>query len=68
MPVELQRGGLRLSGTPLWFDARRKTDYSFVSHAHSDHIARHAKVLATRETIRLMEHRLGALETTEVMV
>lgn len=68
MPVELQRGGLRLSGTPLWFDARRKADYSFVSHAHSDHIARHAKVVATRETIRLMQHRLGALESTEAMV
>jgi len=67
MPVELQRGGLRLSGTPLWFDARRKTDYSFVSHAHSDHIARHARVVATRETIRLMEHRLGSLDSTQAL-
>lgn len=65
MPVELHKGGLRLSGTPLWFDARRKADYSFVSHAHSDHIARHARVVATRETIRLMEHRLGPLESTQ---
>ncbi len=67
MPVELQRGGLRLSGTPLWFDARRKSDVSFVSHAHSDHIARHAHVVATRETIRLMEHRLGPLESSRAL-
>ncbi len=67
MPVELHKGALRLSGTPLWFDARRKSDYSFVSHAHSDHIARHARVLATRETIRLMEHRLGPLESTRAL-
>ncbi len=56
-----------MSGTPLWFDARRKADVSFVSHAHSDHIARHARVLATKETIRLMEHRLGALESTHAL-
>jgi putative mRNA 3-end processing factor len=67
MPVELQRGGLRLSGTPLWFDARRKAELSFVSHAHSDHIARHAHVIATPQTIRLMEHRLGPLESTQAL-
>jgi len=61
MSVELRRGGLHLSGTPLWFDARRKSELSFVSHAHSDHIARHERVIATAPTLRFMEHRLGAL-------
>lgn len=60
--VELRRGGLHLSGTPLWFDASRKAELSFVSHAHSDHIARHERVIATAATLRLMEHRLGKLK------
>ena len=64
MPVELRRGGLVLQGTPLWFDARTRSPVAFVSHAHSDHIARHQRVIATPETLALMTHRLGALEQT----
>ncbi|MFT3714236.1 MAG: MBL fold metallo-hydrolase [Archangium sp.] len=64
MPVELRRGGLVLQGTPLWFDARTKSPIAFVSHAHSDHIARHEHVIATPETLALMVHRLGPLEAT----
>jgi putative mRNA 3-end processing factor len=57
--VELRRGGLHLCGTALAFDAPRKSELSFVSHAHSDHIARHERVIATAATLRLMAHRLG---------
>ncbi len=63
MAVELKRGGLHLSGTPLWLDAKRKSELSFVSHAHSDHIARHERVIATAPTLRLMADRLGALKS-----
>jgi putative mRNA 3-end processing factor len=59
--VELRRGGLHLTGTSLSLDARRKSALSFVSHAHADHIARHQRTIATRETLRLMTHRLGEL-------
>jgi len=62
MAVELRRGGLHLSGTVLALDARRKGELSFVSHAHADHIARHDRVIATAPTLRLMAHRLGALQ------
>src|SRR5215211_647945 len=61
MAVELRKAGLHLSGTELWFDANRKSELSFVSHAHADHIARHARVIATAATLRLMQHRLGKL-------
>lgn len=61
MAVELRKAGLHLNGTSLWFDARRKSELSFVSHAHSDHIARHERVIATSATLRLMQHRLGKL-------
>jgi putative mRNA 3-end processing factor len=63
MPVELRRGGLHLTGSPLSFDARRKSELSFVSHAHTDHIARHERVIATRATLRFMEHRLGPIQS-----
>src|SRR5512141_2787329 len=59
--VELRRGGLHLTGTSLWLDATRKTELSFISHAHSDHIARHERVIATSPTVALMTHRLGKL-------
>lgn len=62
MPVELQRAGLKLSGSALFLDAHRKAELSFVSHAHSDHIARHDRVIATAPTLALMQARLGALK------
>ena len=64
MPIEWQRGGLKLQGAGLWFDARQRSPLAFVSHAHSDHIARHEHVIATRETLALMAHRLGPLLAT----
>ena len=61
--VQLLRNGLHLTGTPLWFDARRKSELSFVSHAHSDHMARHKRVIATAATLKLMAHRLGPVNS-----
>jgi putative mRNA 3-end processing factor len=46
----------------MWLDATRKSELSFVSHAHSDHIARHERVIATAPTLRLMQHRLGKVK------
>jgi putative mRNA 3-end processing factor len=59
--VELRKAGLHLSGTALWLDAKRKTELSFVSHAHADHVARHERVIATGATLALMADRLGKL-------
>ena len=67
MPVEWRKGGLVLQGTPLWFDARTRSPLAFVSHAHSDHIARHDHVIATKETLALMTHRLGQLDATTAL-
>jgi putative mRNA 3-end processing factor len=61
--VELRRAGLHLCGTSLWMDARRKSELCFVSHAHSDHIARHERVIATAATLRFMEMRLGKVKS-----
>ncbi|HLT30949.1 MAG TPA: MBL fold metallo-hydrolase [Myxococcaceae bacterium] len=62
MSITRHRHGLQVTGTPLFLDARRKAPVSFVSHAHSDHVARHAQTIATAPTLRLMEQRWGRIE------
>ena len=56
-PVE--RGGLHLPDCGLWMDARGPKPFAVVSHAHSDHTARHESFLATAPTIDFMRIRLG---------
>jgi Cft2 family RNA processing exonuclease len=51
--------GLFLTQAQLAVDVRRRQPRCFVSHAHTDHIARHELALATRVTGRLYRHRLG---------
>jgi len=48
---------IRVSGADLWLDARRKKPFSFVSHAHADHAARHERILATPATLALAAER-----------
>ncbi len=50
---------LYVPAADLWLDARRVKNLSFVSHAHTDHATRHHQVLATPETVALLEHRRG---------
>src|SRR5262245_50322450 len=52
-------GNLCLNGIDLWVDSRAAKPLGFISHAHSDHIARHQEVFATPETIRFCQQRLG---------
>src|ERR1700739_3967177 len=51
--------GLELPDHGLWLDPADARPFAFVSHAHSDHIARHAEYIARAGTARLMEARLG---------
>ncbi len=56
------RGGLHFPELGLWLDAHERVgagELAFVSHAHSDHTAPHARVLATPATRRLMDARIG---------
>jgi Cft2 family RNA processing exonuclease len=55
--------GIHVKGIDLWLDAEGVVDFSFISHAHIDHVARHKKILATPQTARLYEKRLGKTET-----
>ncbi len=47
------RGGIHLCGTPIWCDARRPRDVSFLSAAHAADVARHGQMIATPETLAL---------------
>jgi putative mRNA 3-end processing factor len=58
-PIELLKGELHVPNSVLWLDAKKKSACAFVSHAHSDHVARHERVIATRATAALVEARLG---------
>jgi Cft2 family RNA processing exonuclease len=51
--------GLKLTKADLAVDFRRRQPRGFISHAHSDHIARHEYTLCTPETAALVRHRLG---------
>jgi putative mRNA 3-end processing factor len=60
LPIELSRGQLKIAESGLFLDSHRRAACAFVSHAHGDHIARHERTIATRATVALMRHRLGA--------
>lgn len=55
--------GLKLTRADLAVDFRRRQPRAFISHAHSDHIARHEYALCTPETAALYQHRLGRRRT-----
>jgi Cft2 family RNA processing exonuclease len=57
--------GIHLPQIGWSLDATRRAERSFVSHAHSDHMARHAEVICTRATARLMRARLPSKKRTE---
>ncbi len=59
--------GVWLPQIGWWLDAQHGAPQSFVSHAHSDHIARHREVLCTAETARLMQERLGGRRKVTVL-
>lgn len=56
-------GGLKLTKAGLAIDFRRRQPRAFISHAHTDHIARHEYALCTPETSALYQLRLGPRRT-----
>jgi putative mRNA 3-end processing factor len=66
-PIELVHGELHVTGSGLFLDARRRRACAFVSHAHSDHLGRHDRTIATAATAELARHRLGERAGGEVL-
>ncbi len=52
-------GEFLVAGTNWYLDARLPRQMAVVTHAHSDHLGRHARVVATPMTCDLLTHRLG---------
>jgi len=52
--------GIHIAGGPFALDASRGGGCSVVSHAHSDHVARHAVTVTSRATAVLLRQRYGA--------
>ena len=52
------RRGVHLPELDLWLDPFDARPFAFVSHAHSDHIARHKEVILSERTARLMQARM----------
>lgn len=59
-------GGLKLTRPGLAIDFRRRQPRAFISHAHADHIARHAYALCTSQTAALYHARLGPRPVLEM--
>ena len=51
------QNGLYLPEADLWLDPRRGRERAFVSHAHSDHVARHGGILCSPVTAHLLQVR-----------
>lgn len=59
--------GVWLPQVGWWLDASARSNRSFVSHAHSDHIARHPEVICSPATARFLHARLpGRRQVTEL--
>ena len=63
----LYHRGLELPAHGLWLDPWDARPFAFVSHAHSDHTARHAEIIASAGTARLMQARLGGVRREQVL-
>jgi putative mRNA 3-end processing factor len=59
-------GGLRLAKADLALDWRRRQPRAFISHAHTDHMARHEYALCTPATAALYQARYGRRPTLEL--
>jgi len=66
-PTLSPKGGIFLPQLGWHLDARQRTDASFVSHAHRDHLGRHRTILCTAPTARLLAERLPGRRETIVL-
>src|SRR5438045_4486546 len=55
--------GLRITSIDLGVDMRRRQPRGFISHAHTDHMARHELAYCTPATAELYQHRFGPRAT-----
>src|SRR5437588_315608 len=59
--------GVYLPKQDLWLDPWDAKRFAFISHAHSDHIARHEEIIVSERTARLLRSRLPGHRTEHVL-
>src|ERR1700730_17868289 len=59
--------GVFLPAYDLWLDPWETKRFTFVSHAHSDHIAPHEEIILSERTARLMQARMPGKRTEHVL-
>ena len=59
--------GIWLPQIGWWMDAQQSTQRSFVTHAHSDHIARHQEVVCTAPTCLFLRERIGRRKQEHIL-
>lgn len=59
IPAAHQSGSIHLPEAGLWLDPHNGADAAFISHAHSDHVARHDLTICSQMTRELMGTRYG---------
>ena len=59
--------GLYLPEPDLWLDPPRPAPRAFISHAHSDHFARHPFTICSAVTRELIHQRYGAMADAAVL-
>ena len=59
--------GIWLPQTGWWLDAHRAMPRGIISHAHSDHAARHKEIVCSPPTARLLRERLPGKRTEHVL-
>ncbi len=57
--------GVLVDPPGLWLDSLVPREFSFVSHAHFDHMRTHRRVICSRATARLMRTRMPQAEQCE---
>jgi len=57
--VRFDEDGICVESGLLWLDATTPKAFGVISHAHADHVGRHATILATPETAALVRKRGG---------
>jgi DNA ligase 1 len=59
--------GIYLPEQHLWLDPWDAKRFAFISHAHSDHVAPHEKIIVSERTARLLQCRLPGYRTEHVL-